>query len=118
MKLTVQIMAAIALCAFAFTAEAACEYPASIKVPDGGKATKDEMIAGQQAVKQYMADMDAYLACLDKENAVAAAEGEDPEIAAQREALHVKRHNAAVEAMEGVAARFNEQVRAYKARSE
>lgn len=118
MKLRVQIMAVAGLSTLAIAAQAACEYPASIRIPDGSTATKDEMIDGQKAVKQYMADMDAYLACLEKENAAAAVEAEDAEIAAQREALHVKRHNAAVEAMEGLAARFNEQVRAYKARSE
>lgn len=76
------------------------------------------MIAGQKAVKQYMADMESYLACLTEENVAAAVEDEDPEVAAQRDELHTKRHNAAVEEMELLAARFNEQVRAYKGRSD
>ena len=36
----------------------------------------------------------------------------------EEKVLHVKRHNAAVEAMETVAARFNEEVRAFKSASE
>ena len=87
-------------------------------MPDGTSATEAEMIAGQKAVKKFMADMDIYLECLDTEKNEAAVEGEDAEITAQREAITVKRHNAGVDELERMAAAFNEQVRAYKNRDD
>jgi hypothetical protein len=39
-----------------------------------------------------------------------------PETVAQIKGIAAKRHNAAIEALEAHAARFNEQVKAYKAR--
>lgn len=98
----------------------ACEYPERASIPNGNDATKEEMIAGQRSVKQYMADMEAYLACIQEEDdqARAAIEDPDPIVEAQREEMLVKKHNAAVEEMEKVAAEFNEEVRAYKAREE
>jgi hypothetical protein len=96
------------------SAWAACEYPRQPDMPDGTNASKDAMIAGQKAVKAYMASMDEYLACIEEEAVAAKSEDEAPEITAQREALLNKRYNAAVAEMEEVAARFNEQVRAYK----
>ena len=88
----------------------ACDYPREVSVPDGGTATKDDMLNGQKDVKTYMAAMEGYLACLDEESA-----GADEDQTDEQKTLHTKRHNAAVEAMEGLAARFNEEVRAYKA---
>lgn len=93
---------------------AACDYPSQPRMPDGTNASKDEMIAGQKAVKAYMASMDDYLACIEDEAVAAKSEDEAPEITQQRDALLNKRYNAAVAEMEEVAARFNEQVRAYK----
>ncbi len=88
---------------------AACEYPQEISIPDGATATNEDMLAGQALVKQYMAEMEAYLDCLDKD------EANDPEKQSpEAKALHVQRHNTAVDAMESVAAKFNEQIRAYK----
>ncbi len=97
---------------FATPAMAACPYPDDIQVPDGSKASEAKMLDGQQLVKSYMAEMEKYLECLDKESSARAEEE-----SADQKAMHVKRHNAAVEAMEQVAASFNEQIRAYKARA-
>jgi hypothetical protein len=92
-------------------AAAGCTYPAPVPVPDGRNAASGEMAAAQRQVQAYVATMQQYLDCLGRE------EGALPE--AERtpaaRALTVKRHNAAVEAMERLAAQFNEQVRAYKA---
>ena len=46
----------------------------------------------------------------------AAGAGAPADQIAQIKAIHTKRHNAAVEELEAHAARFNEQVKAYKAR--
>ena len=88
---------------------AACPFPKEVSVPDGATATTDEMVEAQARVKQYMAEMEGYLDCLDREEA-SISEKQTPEA----KALHVQRHNAAVDAMESVAAQFNEQIRAYK----
>ncbi len=97
----------------------ACDYPQRVKIPNGATATKEEMIAGQRAVKDYMASMDEYLACIDKEekDTLAAMADISDEERQVRAAALVKKHNAAVEEMELLAARFNEEVRAYKAKS-
>jgi hypothetical protein len=98
----------------------ACDYPQRAQVPDGNSATKDEMIEGQRSVKAYMAAMEDYLACIEAEekDAVVAMEQAEPEELEERQEMMTKKYNAAVEEMEIVAAQFNEQVRAYKGRSE
>ena len=45
----------------------ACEYPESAEIPNGSTATREEMLAGQQAVKDYIAAMEEYLACIEEE---------------------------------------------------
>lgn len=94
----------------------ACDYPHRASIVDGATATKDEMIASQRSVKEYMAAMDDYLTCLEAEEADAVANLDSPEPAElqQRENILAKKYNAAVEEMEIIAAGFNEQVRAYK----
>jgi len=92
-------------------ARAACEYPPEVKMPDGATATQEQMAAAQATVKKYMADMETYMSCLDAEAAAVPADQQTPE----QKALVVKRHNAAVDAMENVAAQFNAQVKAFKA---
>jgi hypothetical protein len=88
---------------------AVCPYPEEVSVPDGATASNDEMVNGQTLVKQFMAEMEDYLDCLDREEATI-AEKQTPDA----KDLHVQRHNAAVDAMEKMAAEFNEEIRAYK----
>ena len=98
----------------------ACDYPEHVTIPNGGSATKDEMVAGQRGVKKFMADMEEYLACIEDEDKLdrAGIEEPDPIVNAQRDEMLIKKHNAAVEDMEKVAAQFNEEVRDYKARKD
>lgn len=107
------MMTAVLGIAFAVSnpAVAACDYPPDIELPDGAKASEAEMNAASGVVKKYIADMDTYMACLDAEDAALPEEEKTPET----RAMHVKRHNAAVDAEEAIAARFNEQVKAFKA---
>jgi hypothetical protein len=104
----IAVTLAIACCAFGASAQT-CEYPAGVNVPDGKTASKEEMVAGQQQVKSYMAAMQEYLDCLDAETS---ASGEEP--TDEERKIMVSRHNAAVDEMETLAASFNEQVRRYK----
>ncbi len=96
----------------------ACEYPQRINIPNGSSATKDEMVAGQKGVKKFMGDMEIYIACLEKEEEQHSTDIEEPDPSddAQRAEMLVKKHNAAVDDMEKVAAAFNEEVRVYKDR--
>lgn len=97
-----------------------CDYPLRAEIPNGGSASKDDMLAGQQSVKTYMAAMEEYLDCIAKNEDDTLAEMQeisDEERANRTEAL-AKKHNAAIEEMELIAARFNEEVRAYKDQAE
>jgi hypothetical protein len=101
-------------------AGAECVYPkAPSNVPDGATATQEQMVEGMKGVKEYNAAVTEYLGCLEQEmNARVQAAGTDapPDQIEQIKAIHNKRHNAAVEELEAHAARFNEQVKVYKAR--
>jgi hypothetical protein len=102
------LVAAVAI-GFA-SATIACEQPAAVAVPDGKTATREQMLAGQALIRTYQQGMNDFLACIDGE---LAAEGEQaPD---EFKSLMVSRHNAAVAEMEGVAAAFNEQLRAFRA---
>ena len=91
-------------------AASACENPAAIAIPDGKGSTMEQMLAAQAQVKAYQAAMNEFLACIDSE---LEAQGEQaPE---EFKSLMVARHNAAVAEMEGVAAAFNDQIKAYRA---
>lgn len=101
-------------------AAAECVYPKSpASIPDGKTATEEEMVAGMKAVKDYNAQVTAYLNCLDMQmqtDLTTAGTDAAPETIAQIKAINAKRHNAAVEELESHAARFNEQVKVYKSR--
>jgi hypothetical protein len=101
-------------------ANAECVYPkAPAALPDGKTATEQEMLGGRKAVMEYQDKVNAYTSCLDMElkARVDAAGAEAPaDQVEQIKAIHAKRHNAAVEELEAVAARFNEQLRAFKSR--
>jgi hypothetical protein len=96
----------------------ACEYPQNVSMVNGATATKEEMIATQSAVKKFVADMEMYLECIVDEEKSARAQMTDIELEQeqQREEMLNKKYNAAVEQMEKIAAQFNSEVQAYKAR--
>ncbi|MCC7258798.1 MAG: hypothetical protein IT486_10555 [Gammaproteobacteria bacterium] len=92
-------------------AEAACTYPPEVTIPDGNSASEADMQAANAAVREYMAQVEAYLACMDDEEK---ALGDT--ITDEQKKVHTARHNAAVDALNAVAARYNEQVRLHKAK--
>lgn len=111
-------LACVLLLAAALPAAAAdCVYPrAPARLPDGNTATREEMVAGKRAVDAYIAEMNTYLDCIKAEHDTSlAAAAED-----QKQAITVRfvqKNDAAVDEQQDVAARFNEQLRAFKARS-
>ena len=113
------IIAVVAIVLFAAPAFGlACEYPERPTLPDGGTATKDEMIAAQSAVKAFLAAVDEYLTCIEQEekDAVAALDNPDDETIKRREDLLSKRFDAANEEKFLYGEQWNQQVRAYNAR--
>ncbi len=118
-RLIIKTFAAASLI-FSAQAALACDYPERAEIPDGVSASKEEMLAGQNSVKNYVATMEAYLDCIVEQEKAARAEMEElePEDEQLRDDLLNKKYNAAVEEMEKTAAQFNEQVQAYKARQE
>jgi len=99
-----------------------CTYPAVPgKLPDGATATLDEMLAGQKTVKEYDAAIKAYVDCIDKEldqKIASAGDQLKPEQKADMQKVEAQKHNAAIDQLQGVADRFNEQVKVFKARAD
>ena len=103
----------------ASTAFADCNYPkAPGTIPDGKTAALEEMLAANKAVKAYNADMETYLGCIKKEVDESMARQNETLSEDQKKqmaAVWQQRNNAAVDELESVAARLNEQIRVYKA---
>jgi hypothetical protein len=103
-------------------AYAACTYPnPPAKLPDGATATREEMLAGKKLVTEFDNAIGEYNTCLQKEadEAIGKLTGEDKEKEARKAEIQKmtdQKHNAAVEADEQIATRFNEQLRAYNAK--
>jgi ABC-type branched-subunit amino acid transport system substrate-binding protein len=100
-------------------AQATCIYPREPdNIPDGATASYDEMVAAQQAVKQFDADITAYNACLELELQSLLA---NPEIDEGRKqelrVMQTKKNNAAVDDVQAVVDRFNEQLRVFRERN-
>jgi hypothetical protein len=116
MKALFAISAAVALAGPVY---ADCSYPPPpAKIPDGNTATMEEMVEAKKAVTQYNKDINAYVACIKLEHETAVTNAGDkitPEQKAEMEKKEVLKNNAAVDQLQSVADRFNEQVRAYKA---
>jgi hypothetical protein len=110
------------------TAYADCSYPTPPDhIPDGNTATLQDMVEAQKAVKEYDKAINAYVACiqLERNDAVGkiAKPGEKP-TADQKKAMddmervEVQKHNAAIDQLQSVADRFNEQVKVYKSKND
>src|SRR5215472_16477352 len=102
MKKRISLAALAVACAVSLTAYAdECLLPpAPSKVPDASTASEQEMVSAMETLKQYNGDVDTYLKCLDfeaKQNRLSAGDQE-------------KMHNAAVDTLQKVASKFNEQV--------
>ncbi len=98
-----------------------CTYPrAPTRIPDGSTASLDEMMAAKQEVKEYNDATSAYLSCIQQERDDAIAKQGDKISAPDRaklEHIEAEKHNAAIAQLQGIADRFNEQVRAFKAKN-
>lgn len=119
MKRLIKIAISISLI-FAAQAVFACEYPDRVLVPNGNTATKSDMVEGQRGVKSYVAAMEVYLDCIVEEEKTARESMGNLEAdqEQEREDMLNKKYNAAVDEMERLAAQFNAEVQAYKAKDD
>jgi hypothetical protein len=77
-----------------------CPYPAAPeKLPDGSSATLEEMVAGQKAVTKGGDQL-------------------KPQQKADMQKVEAQKHNAAIDQLQSIADRFNEQVKVFKARTD
>jgi hypothetical protein len=114
---------AVAALAVAAQASASCTYPkAPERIPDGSKATKEEMLAGMKAMRGYNDLVAKYTECLktDHDAAVAkidAGQAPDKKDAQKAELDKVlqQKNDAAVDEAQVVTSRFNDQIKAFKA---
>jgi hypothetical protein len=111
---------AVLAAAFSLPAMADCTYPkAPAKIPDGNTAALEEMVSAKKAVEGYNKEMDAYLACIKLEQDDTVAKGGanlSEEQKKQIAAMYAQKNDAAVDELQGIAARLNEQIRVYKAK--
>jgi hypothetical protein len=117
MKKFLPLFAILPLCLA--TAYADCSYPrAPDKIPNGSTASLDEMKTAKSQVEKYNKDMEAYLSCikLEHDDAVTKGTALSEEQKKQMATMHAQKNDAAVDELQSVASRFNEQVRAYKAK--
>jgi hypothetical protein len=123
MKALMALAAAATLAAAPIYAD--CPYPSGPKsVPNGTTASLDEMLAMKKAVKQYDDDTSSYLSCIQREHDTKLADmsqkmtdKQKADMKADLDRIEADRHNAALSALQTVADKFNEQVRAYKAKN-
>jgi len=109
MSTRTRIFLALALaCAASLPARAECVLPpAPSKIPDGSTANEQEMLTAMQTLKEYNSDVETYTKCLEfeaKQNRLSRAEEE-------------RMHNAAIDTLQKIANKFNEQVRTFKAKN-
>ena len=121
MKAWIPLTLVLALGAAA-TAQADCTYPrAPDKIPDGATASKEERVAAKNDVSRYKNEMNAYLDCIKLEiQAIpkdAKMSKDDKAKAEAQEKLLDQKNNAAVDELQSVATRFNEQLKIWKAKN-
>ena len=112
---------ALATLAAASPSFAACTQPPPFdNMPDGATATRDEMKAANERVKQYVTDMNTYITCVDQEAPLAQdpAQLNDAQKKEQyaRESARVKKHNDAVADQIAIRDKWHEVLEAYKAK--
>ena len=118
----IYVAAALAACAFAASPVFAdCTAPTPPQsIPDGNTATLQQMLAGKKAVGDFNTATNAYLDCLKNEHQAALAAA-GPKVSddekAKLDKAETDKHNKAVDQLQKIADRFNEQIRVYKAKN-
>lgn len=104
------------LLATPLSARAGCSAPESaVQIPDGGTATRDQMVAAQRAIRAYDTAVKAYGDCLQHELDAKLAIGSGNK--QQLEAQYDRLNNAEVDKLQRLAGKFNDELRAFKAKN-
>ncbi len=119
------VLATCAAAAFAAPlAHADCTYPKSPDAaPDGNSATLEQMVAAKKDFDLYNGDMNKYLDCIKLEmDAATPADPtkltpEEKKKADEQQKMLVQKNNAAVDELQAVVAKFNEQLKIFKAKN-
>ena len=93
-----------------------CAYPNQPQGVDGSTATEAEMINFQREMKDYLAKGNAFLECLDGEEANVSDDATDEQLE-EFKARITQTYNAVVDEMNAIADQFNTALRAYKAQN-
>jgi hypothetical protein len=113
---------ALSALAVAASASAACPYPkAPDNMPDGSKATKEEMLAGMKTMRAYNDAIKQYTDCLKSDHDAQVAKI-DPKLAQDKQEAQkadldkvlAQKNDAAVDEASALTARFNDQIHAFR----
>jgi hypothetical protein len=102
--------------AFSLSAHAECNYPKAPDAVDGKSASEPQMIAAMNAFKQYNADVDAYIACLDTETAEKSKDAGGASAIMQIKAMQSKKKSSVTDERQAKVDEFNKQVRTFKSK--
>jgi hypothetical protein len=122
MKVCIPLTLVFAL-GLAAHAQATCTYPQSPAAPpNGSTATRDEMLAAKHDFDRYNGEMNVYLDCLNLEMDAAPKDvskmtADEKKKVDQEAKMLVQKHNSAVDELQAVVGRFNEQLKIYKAKN-
>ena len=122
MKAWIPLSLGLLLSSAALAADPNCTYPAAAgPVPDGATATKEQMLAAKNDTARYNTEMNVYLDCLkaatDKLTPADPSKlspDQKKKVDEQLKAL-VAKNNTAVDELQVVVGKFNDQLKAYKA---
>lgn len=96
----------------ATSAALACDQPQPPALPDGASADRDAMISAHGEVKNFVNAGNAYLECLQQEEA---AEVADESITEESRKARLAKYNTTVEAMQKIGADFNTELKKFNA---
>lgn len=102
----------------------ACDYPTAIEIPNGATATKDEMVAGVNAFKEWQQALADYRECIKTEtndaiaaladSGASAEEQEQSKLALEKQLT--QKHDASVDEEMTRAEDMNAQIKLFKSK--
>jgi len=117
MKLTAYALGLSVLLSITSSAWADCTYPkAPAVMPDAATATKEQMVEAAGQFKQYNAEVDAYVTCLDQETETRVKEASGAGAVIQIKSLQAKKKTSAMDERQAKIDEFNKQIRLFKSK--
>jgi hypothetical protein len=116
--ISLPVMAVLMLGAVA--AQASCIAPEPPRtIPDGSTATYEDMADAHRMVRAFNDDVRSFTLCLELElKDLVADQRLEEDMKNDLRTLYARRNDAAIDQVEFVAERFNEQLRIFKARND